>query len=111
VDVQHVGNDLQAAQAEGRMIYARSLGILRAYSHTWPLATAWANGLEKWFKDQNPKKILFQSGTMTDGVSNTKITQHTQRNALACLKETNRYLEKTDRGTSAIRSKRRTPAP
>ncbi|KAI0805121.1 hypothetical protein GGR55DRAFT_298860 [Xylaria sp. FL0064] len=68
LDVQHVGNDLQAAQAEGRMIYARSLGILRAYSHTWPLATAWANGLEKWFKDQNPKKISFQSGTMTDGI-------------------------------------------
>ncbi|KAI1814583.1 hypothetical protein GGS20DRAFT_403986 [Poronia punctata] len=68
LDIQHVGNDLQAAQAEGRMIYARSLGILRAYSHTWPLATAWANGLEKWFKDQNPKKILFQSGTMTDGI-------------------------------------------
>ncbi|KAJ8119926.1 hypothetical protein O1611_g10500 [Lasiodiplodia mahajangana] len=69
LDVQHVGNDLQAAQSEGRMIYARSLGILRAYSHTWPLAAAWANGLEKWFKDQNPKKISFQSGTMTDGVS------------------------------------------
>ncbi|KAF2970674.1 hypothetical protein GQX73_g2885 [Xylaria multiplex] len=68
LDVQHVGNDLQAAQAEGRMIYARSLDILRAYSHTWPLATAWANGLEKWFKDQNPKKISFQSGTMTDGI-------------------------------------------
>ncbi|KAI0393374.1 hypothetical protein F5Y17DRAFT_458946 [Xylariaceae sp. FL0594] len=68
LDVQHVGNDLQAAQAEGRMIYARSLGILRAYSHTWPLAAAWANGLEKWFKDQNPKRILFQSGTMTDGI-------------------------------------------
>ncbi|KAI1311207.1 hypothetical protein F5Y03DRAFT_323879 [Xylaria venustula] len=68
LDVQHVGNDLQAAQAEGRMIYARSLSILRAYSHTWPLATAWANGLEKWFKDQNPKKISFQSGTMTDGI-------------------------------------------
>ncbi|GAP86614.1 putative related to general repressor of transcription [Rosellinia necatrix] len=68
LDVQHVGNDLQAAQAEGRMIYARSLGILRAYSHTWPLATAWANGLEKWFKDQNSKKISFQSGTMTDGI-------------------------------------------
>ncbi|KAI0874068.1 hypothetical protein GGS24DRAFT_360161 [Hypoxylon argillaceum] len=68
LDVQHVGNDLQAAQAEGRMIYARSLGILRAYSHTWPLAAAWANGLEKWFKDQNPKKISFQSGTMTDGI-------------------------------------------
>ncbi|KAJ8123402.1 hypothetical protein ONZ43_g643 [Nemania bipapillata] len=68
VDVQHVGNDLQAAQAEGRMIYARSLDILRAYSHTWPLAAAWANGLEKWFKDQNPKKISFQSGTMTDGI-------------------------------------------
>lgn len=68
LDVQHVGNDLQAAQAEGRTIYARSLGILRAYSHTWPLATAWANGLEKWFKDQNPKKISFQSGTMTDGI-------------------------------------------
>ncbi|KAI8623386.1 hypothetical protein F5Y19DRAFT_481753 [Xylariaceae sp. FL1651] len=67
LDVQHVGNDLQAAQAEGRMIYARSLAILRAYSHTWPLASAWANGLEKWFKDQNPKKISFQSGTMTDG--------------------------------------------
>ncbi|TRX94031.1 hypothetical protein FHL15_005109 [Xylaria flabelliformis] len=68
LDVQHVGNDLQAAQAEGRTIYARSLGILRAYSHTWPLAAAWANGLEKWFKDQNPKKISFQSGTMTDGI-------------------------------------------
>ncbi|RWA08310.1 hypothetical protein EKO27_g6788 [Xylaria grammica] len=68
LDVQHVGSDLQAAQAEGRMIYARSLGILRAYSHTWPLATAWANGLEKWFRDQNPKKISFQSGTMTDGI-------------------------------------------
>lgn len=68
LDVQHVGNDLQAAQAEGRTIYARSLEILRAYSHTWPLATAWANGLEKWFKDQNPKKISFQSGTMTDGI-------------------------------------------
>ncbi|KAI0521097.1 hypothetical protein F5B22DRAFT_38507 [Xylaria bambusicola] len=68
LDVQHVGNDLPAAQAEGRMIYARSLSILRAYSHTWPLATAWANGLEKWFKDQNPKKISFQSGTMTDGI-------------------------------------------
>ncbi|KAJ3578167.1 hypothetical protein NPX13_g2397 [Xylaria arbuscula] len=68
LDVQHVGNDLQAAQAEGRMIYARSLSILRAYAHTWPLATAWANGLEKWFKDQNPKKISFQSGTMTDGI-------------------------------------------
>ncbi|KAI1437020.1 hypothetical protein GGR50DRAFT_692742 [Xylaria sp. CBS 124048] len=68
LDVQHVGNDLHAAQAEGRMIYARSLGILRAYSSTWPLANAWANGLEKWFKDQNPKKISFQSGTMTDGL-------------------------------------------
>ncbi|KAI2639312.1 hypothetical protein GGS21DRAFT_548686 [Xylaria nigripes] len=68
LDVKHVGNDLQAAQAEGRMIYARSLGILRGYSHTWPLANAWANGLEKWFKDQNPKKISFQSGTMTDGI-------------------------------------------
>lgn len=68
LDVQHVGNDLQAAQTEGRTMYARSLGILRAYSHTWPLATAWANGLEKWFKDQNPKKISFQSGTMTDGI-------------------------------------------
>ncbi|KAI1124272.1 hypothetical protein F5Y10DRAFT_32688 [Nemania abortiva] len=68
LDVQHVGNDLQAAQSEGRMIYARSLNILRAYSHTWPLAAAWANGLEKWFKDQNPKKISFQSGTMTDGI-------------------------------------------
>ncbi|KAI0487260.1 hypothetical protein F4859DRAFT_509832 [Xylaria cf. heliscus] len=68
LDVQHVGNDLPAAQAEGRTIYARSLDILRAYSHTWPLAAAWANGLEKWFKDQNPKKISFQSGTMTDGI-------------------------------------------
>ncbi|KAI1825822.1 hypothetical protein F4861DRAFT_537630 [Xylaria intraflava] len=68
LDVQHVGNDLQAAQAEGRTIYARSLDILRAYSHTWPLANAWANGLEKWFKDQNPKKISFQAGTMTDGI-------------------------------------------
>ncbi|TGJ85678.1 hypothetical protein E0Z10_g3116 [Xylaria hypoxylon] len=68
LDVQHVGSDLQAAQAEGRMIYARSLGILRAYAHTWPLAAAWANGLERWFKDQNPKKISFQSGTMTDGI-------------------------------------------
>ncbi|KAI0162190.1 hypothetical protein GGR57DRAFT_314241 [Xylariaceae sp. FL1272] len=67
LDVKHAGSNLQAAQAEGRVIYARSLAILRAYGQTWPLATAWANGLEKWFKDQNPKNISFRSGTMTDG--------------------------------------------
>lgn len=108
VDVQHVGNDLQAAQAEGRMIYARSLGILRAYSHTWPLAAAWANGLEKWFKDQNPKKISFQSGTMTDGVSGLHPTQ--QNNATISVRFTN-WIIKSDRGASAIRPGRRTPAP
>ncbi|CAJ2503967.1 Uu.00g113610.m01.CDS01 [Anthostomella pinea] len=67
LDAQHVGNNLQAAQAEGRMMYLRSLGILRAYQHIWPLAETWCNGLEKWFKDSNPKRISFQAGTMTDG--------------------------------------------
>ncbi|KAI1638049.1 hypothetical protein F4809DRAFT_278740 [Biscogniauxia mediterranea] len=69
LDAQHVGNDLQAAQDEGRMIYSRSLAILRAYQTTWPLAETWCNGLEKWYSDANPKRISFQAGTMTDGVS------------------------------------------
>ncbi|KAI0602572.1 hypothetical protein F4775DRAFT_144506 [Biscogniauxia sp. FL1348] len=67
LDAQHVGNDLQAAQDEGRMIYSRSLTILRAYQTTWPLAETWCNGLEKWYSDANPKRISFQAGTMTDG--------------------------------------------
>ncbi|KAI1501631.1 hypothetical protein F5X99DRAFT_381949 [Biscogniauxia marginata] len=67
LDAQHVGNDLQAAQDEGRMIYSRSLAILRAYQGTWPLTETWCNGLEKWYSDSNPKRISFQAGTMTDG--------------------------------------------
>ncbi|KAI5921146.1 hypothetical protein F4810DRAFT_376425 [Camillea tinctor] len=67
LDAQHVGNNLQAAQDEGRMIYSRSLAILKAYQTTWPLAETWCNGLEKWYSDANPKRISFQAGTMTDG--------------------------------------------
>ncbi|KAI1343357.1 hypothetical protein F5Y15DRAFT_231859 [Xylariaceae sp. FL0016] len=67
LDAHHVRNNLPAAQAEGRMIYNRALGILRAYQNTWPLADTWCNGLEKWYKDSNPKRISFQAGTMTDG--------------------------------------------
>ncbi|KAI0020664.1 hypothetical protein F4780DRAFT_358819 [Xylariomycetidae sp. FL0641] len=67
LDARYFGNNLQAAQDRGRMIYAGSLQVLKAYQHTWPLAESWCSGLEKWYNDTNPKRISFQAGTMTDG--------------------------------------------
>ena len=50
-------------------MYTHIVAILRECQKAWPLAETWCNGLEKWYQDPNPKRISFQAGTMTDGVS------------------------------------------
>lgn len=67
LEAHHAGQNLETIQAEGRTMYTRIVTVLRECQKAWPLAETWCNGLEKWYKDPNPKRISFQLGTMTDG--------------------------------------------
>ncbi|KAI1760943.1 hypothetical protein GGR53DRAFT_525584 [Hypoxylon sp. FL1150] len=67
LEAHHAGQNLETIQAEGRTMYTRIVTVLRTCQKAWPLAETWCNGLEKWYKDPNPKRISFQLGTMTDG--------------------------------------------
>lgn len=67
LEAHHAGQNLETIQAEGRTMYTRIVTVLRECQKAWPLAETWCNGLEKWYKDPNPKRISFQAGTMTDG--------------------------------------------
>lgn len=76
VEAHHAGQNLETIQAEGRTMYTRIVTVLRECQKAWPLAETWCNGLEKWYKDPNPKRISFQAGTMTDGVSPSRQEDH-----------------------------------
>ncbi|KAI0172750.1 hypothetical protein GGR52DRAFT_580448 [Hypoxylon sp. FL1284] len=76
LEAHHAGQNLELIQAEGRTMYTRIVSVLRECQKAWPLAETWCNGLEKWYKDPNPKRVSFQLGSMTDGVGPRSICLH-----------------------------------